>query len=269
MELKVYSKDNKEIGKKKLPSQFAEDVRADLIKRAVITVQLNSRQRYGADQEAGRRASAKLSRQRRAYRGGYGLGISRVPRKILSRNGTRFNWVGAIVASAVGGANPHSPKAEKIWAVKLNDKERKKAIRSALAAVVDSKIVGVRGHIVPANYPFVLGDDFDSITKTKEVMTSLISLGLADELDRSSIKKIRAGKGKVRGRKYKDKVGPLIVVSSDSKLLLSGKNVAGVDVVKVSNLNAALLAPGCHIGRLTLFTVKALDEMAEKKLFIQ
>lgn len=267
MELKIYSKENKETGKKALPIQFSEEVRQDLIKKAVIAVQKNSRQRYGAYADAGKRHSDKVSRQRRKYRGGYGSGTSRVPRKILSRNGTRFNWVASRSPQTVGGRSPHAPVAEKIFAVKLNDKERRKAIRSAIAATISLEIVKGRGHKAPESYPFILGDDFDAVEKTKEMITSMTALGLADELTRSSIKTIRAGKGKGRGRKYKRRIGPLIVVASDSKLIKSAKNIPGVDVVKVTDLNAAILAPGCHPGRLTLFTTKAIDEMAEKRLF--
>ena len=82
-------------GDVELPKQFDEEFRPDLIKRAVLVVQRNKRQVYGAKKDAGKRASAELSRRRRKYRGSYGAGISRVPRKILSRRGTRFYWVGA------------------------------------------------------------------------------------------------------------------------------------------------------------------------------
>ncbi|MFT4325897.1 MAG: 50S ribosomal protein L4 [Candidatus Woesearchaeota archaeon] len=268
MELKVYNKDGIEQGTKVLPVQFEEAVREDLIARAVSTIQSNARQAYGADPSAGKRHSAKLSKRRRKYRGSYGFGISRVSRKILSRNGTRFNWTAAFVGNAVGGRTPHAPTAEKNYTKKLNTKERKKAIRSALAASVDANIVSNRGHAVPKGYPFVLSDDVEALAKTKDVVAFLTKMSLTDELARAKIKKVRAGKGKSRSRRYKQRVGPLVVVSKDSALLQSANNIPGLDVVVVDKVNASLLAPGTHAGRMTFFTTKALDEMQERRLFL-
>ena len=70
--------------------------------------------------------SAKLSKRRRAYRGSYGFGISRTPRKILSKRGRRLGWVGAVAPNTVGGRRTHPPKAEKIWREEINTKERRK-----------------------------------------------------------------------------------------------------------------------------------------------
>jgi len=115
MELKILSQDNQEKGVLKLPIQFSEPVREDLIQRAVLTVEANTRQPYGTKPAAGMRHSADVSRRRRKYRGSYGHGISRVPRKVLSRRGTQMFWQGAVAPGTVGGRKAHSPKAEKIW----------------------------------------------------------------------------------------------------------------------------------------------------------
>ena len=56
---------------------------------------------------------------------------------IVLKRGTRFNWMGATAPNTVGGMQPHPPKAERIWARKINKKERRKAIRSALAASIN------------------------------------------------------------------------------------------------------------------------------------
>ncbi len=53
MELKIVNTQNKEVGKQKMPEQFEEEIRPDLIKRAVEAVQANKRQQYGADPRAG------------------------------------------------------------------------------------------------------------------------------------------------------------------------------------------------------------------------
>jgi len=95
----------------------------------------------------------------------------------------------------------------------------------------------------------------------------LLKLGLTDELERAEKKKIRAGKGKSRGRPYKKRKGPLFVVSGDCPLLKGAKNIPGIDVVEIKKLNAKLLAPGGDPARLTIFTQKALKILGEKGLF--
>ncbi len=267
MEVTIKTPANAEEGKKRLPAQFAEPVRADLIKRAVEAIWSHERQPYSSDPRAGKKASAKLSRRRRKYRGSYGHGISRVPRKILSRNGTQMNWVGAFAPGTVKGRRAHPPVASKDWEQKINDKERRKAIRSALAATVQKQVVAQRGHVLPQAFPFIVSNAFEALDKTTAVEQALLKLGLEQELQRSSRKKIRAGKGKSRGRKYRTAAGPLIVVGGDCKLLKAAKNIAGVDVAMVNRLNASVLAPGAVPGRLTLFTANAIDKLAKEKLF--
>ena len=86
-------------------------------------------------------------------------------------------------------------------------------------------------------------------------------------MERSSVKKIRAGRGKTRGRKYKTKKGPLIVVADKCALQKSAKNIPGVDITTISSVNAELLAPGYVPGRLTIFTDKAIEKLDKEKLF--
>lgn len=266
MKLPVLDKTGKEISKKELPVQFTEVIRPDLIYRAVLTVQANTRQPYGSNPDAGMMVSAKLSRRRRDYKGSYGIGIARSPRKIMSHRGTRFNWVGALAPNTVGGRRAHPPKADRIWDKKLNTKERRFALRSALSATVSKELVKKRGHILPKEFPFVLSNDIENIQKTKDVIELLYALGFKDELDRTKDKTIRAGVGKNRGRPYKIKKSVLFVVSKKCDLNKAAANVSGVDIVTPNHLNANLLAPGCSIGRLTLYTEGAIDEIAKKFL---
>ena len=138
------------------------------------------------------------------------------------------------------------------------------AIRSALAATVNKEIVTARGHRLPQQYPFIISTDFEKITKTKNLAQALQTLGFQEELTRCAIKKIRAGRGKNRGRPYKKRTGPLIVVSQDSPLLRV--NLPGIDVVLVEALNAHLLAPAAP-GRLTLYTEAAIERLRREQLF--
>ena len=255
-------------GEKELPRQFSEEYRPDLIKRSVHALQSAARQAYGASPDAGMRHSSNLSKRRRKYRGCYGFGISRVNRKILSRRGTRMFWVGAFSPQTRGGRRSHPPKSEKIFEKKINKKENRKAIRSAMSAVLNKNIVQKRGHKIPPEYPFIVDSALEKISKTSDIKKSLIDLGFTDELQRSAIKKVRAGIGKLRGRKYQRKKGILIVVGEDCPLIKSARNIPGIDIVPASSLNAHLLAPGAMPGRATLWTENAINLIKEKKLFI-
>lgn len=262
--IKSQSGQNK--GQIDFPSQFSEPIRPDLIKRAFLAIQSNKRQPYGADPDAGHKFSSKLSRRRRDYRGAYGMGISRVPRKIMTKRGTRFNWMGATAPNTVGGMQPHPPKAERIWARKINKKERRKAIRSALAASIDKELVANRGHRF-IEYPLVFETAVESVEKTKDVILFLEKIGLKDELVRASRKTQKTGIARRRGRNYKKAKGPLIVVSKNCSLMDSAKNIPGIDVIIVNDLNAESLAPGTDCGRLTLYSKDSLDIIKEKRLF--
>ena len=68
-------------------------------------------------------------------------------------------------------------------------------------------------------------------------------------------------------RRYKKKVGPLIVVS-DKCNLEKCRNLPGVEIVRIKSVNAELLAPGTEPGRLTLFTKSAIEKLGREKLFM-
>lgn len=269
IELKILDLENKEKGKIRLPKQFEEEIRPDLIKRDVLAIMSHKRQGYGASPEAGKRASAIISKRRRDYRGCYGYGISRIPRKILSRRGMRMNWQGAFAPGTVGGRQAHPPKAEKVWWQKINKKERRMAIRSAISATIKKELVEKRGHRVMDNYPFVIDSAIENIDKTKKAKDVLMRLGLEEELKRCEKKKVRAGKGKMRGRKYRKKKGPLIVVSKDCGLIKSAGNIPGINVCAIKNINAELLAPGAVPGRLTLWSRGAIELLEKERLFFK
>jgi large subunit ribosomal protein L4e len=268
MKLNTVDTKNNAKGQVELPKQFSEQVRPDLIKRAVLTLQSNQRQSYGAHPEAGKRAQAKLSRRRRKYKGSYGHGISRVPRKILSHRGTRFYWVAAVAPGTVKGRRAHPPKASKIWEEKINKKENRKAIRSAMAATMSKELVEAHGHKIPDAYPFTVSKDIETIKKAKDLKTALIGWGFEKELERGAKKKIRAGKGKARARPYKKKKSVLIVVSDACDVLKAGKNIPGIDITTVKELNAEILAPGAQAGRATLWSDAAIEKLEKEKLFI-
>lgn len=253
MKADVLGLDGKKIKNIDLPQQFNEDYNSDLINRAVLVINSNNRQPYGTMPLAGQGYSAKLSRRRRDYKGAYGKGISRVPRKTIWRRGMQFYWVGALAPGTVGGRRAHPPKATKIWKLKINDKERRKAIRSALSGVVsNSKIL-------------VLEKKFEDLKQTKDVKKVFSLLGLSID----SIKRRKAGTGKNRGRAVRYKKNPLVVVSGRCNAASSVRNLPGYDVVDVKSLNASVLTLHYGFPRPCIFTEGALELLDKEKLFLE
>ena len=249
MKVNVYTMEGEVKEEIELPAIFNEEFRPDLIKRAVISSQTARIQPWGTNPMAGKRTSAESW--------GSGRGAAMVPR---IKNGSKA----AFIPQAIGGRRAHPPRPQKVYHEKINIKERRFAIRSAVAATTNQNLVEERGHIVGnvPQLPLIIDDDFESIKKTKETREIFKSLGIFDDVSRAKKNtKIRAGKGKARGRKYKKAKGPLIVVANDKGISLGARNHAGVDVVTVENLNAELLAPGTHPGRLTVFTKSAIEKL--------
>lgn len=249
MKVNVYSIEGEVTDNVELPAIFNEEFRPDLIKRAVISAQTARVQPWGNDPMAGKRTSAESW--------GSGRGAAMVPR---IKNGSRA----AFIPMAVGGRRAHPVRAEKNHHEKINTKERRYAIRSAVAATSNKDLVGERGHRIEnvPEFPLVVEDDLSNVKTTRETREIFKKLGVYDDVIRAKEgKKIRAGRGKTRGRKYKKTKGPLLVVDNDQGISLGARNHAGVDVVSVENLNAELLAPGTHPGRLTIFTKSAVEKL--------
>ncbi len=238
-----------------LPEVFNTPYRPDLIKRAVLSEQSYKRQKQGRYLLAGRLVAATSV--------GPGRGISKIPR--THGKGTHHGNRAAFVHSARGGKLAHPPKVEKIIIEKINKKEKRFAIRSAVSSTANKELVEKRGHIVDGvkNFPIILDNKACEIKKASVVLELLDNLGLGNDLERAKEKSIRAGKGKGRGRKYKRKIGPLIVVKDDCDLIKAGRNLSGVEITKVSELRVEKLAPGTYAGRATVWTedaIKALEE---------
>ncbi|MFH1431761.1 MAG: 50S ribosomal protein L4 [archaeon] len=266
MKAQILSLDGKESGTIELPPQFQEEFRPDIIKRAFYVIQNNNRQPYGTDPEAGLRTSARFIGRRRAYGTHQNKGMHRTKR-IRSGSGYLSGRARA-VPHAVKGRKAHPPKAEKDWTQKINRKERIQAIRSAITATTNIDLVKKRNHqIENIKLPIIIDDKFERLKKTKEVKDILEKIGLKPELERIKEKKIRAGVGKTRGRKYKKKVGPLIITSGKSDFNKSAKNMIGINTVTVKSLNIELLAPGAVAGRLTIWTKSAIEELEKEKLY--
>jgi len=251
---KIFDLKGKKVGKVSLPPIFKTPARPDVIKRAVVAIQSHSFQPQGRDIFAGKRTTAESR--------GVGLGISRISR--LKERGLRA----AFVPGTVKGRTAHPPVVEKKIKKKIPRKEMRLALRSAVAATASKEIVASRGHMIDdvPDFPLVVVDEIQSLKKTKEVEETLIHLGVWPDIFRvKESRKVRAGKGKMRGRKMKQAVGPLLIIAKNEGIAEAARNLPGVDIVSVDNLNVELLAPGTHPGRLTLWTSSAFEKV--DKLF--
>lgn len=172
---------------------------------------------------------------------------------------------GAFAPQAVGGRRAHPPKVERKLIRKINKEEMKKATASAIAATANRDLVLERGHRVgDVELPIVVSDSLEKTRKAAKTKEVFKALGLWDDLLRAKGKKVRAGKGKRRGRKYRRRKSLLIVVSGDRGIKLGARNHPGVDVVTVNELGVEHLAPGTHYGRLTLYTESAIKRIKER-----
>ena len=228
----------------------------------------NSRQPYGTYKYAGLEASAWTSKRRRTYRTSYGRGISRDPRAILARIGGGFVWVARIVPHAVKGRRAHPPKPEKDWSRKINKKERRLAILSAISASGDINFISKRytksfiylkQSIDSFGLPLIVSG-LEDLKKAKEYNNLLNKFKLVDFIEYiKESKRQRSGKGKRRGRRVVKNRGILVVLSQDSEL--PSISIDGLEFTRVNELNIDKLAPGGKVGRFIIWSEKAIEDL--------
>jgi len=251
-EVDIYNLEGNTVGKIKLPKVFYVPIRKDIIRRAVLALQTSRLQPKGTDPEAGERTTAESW--------GVGRGVARVPRiKGSSR--------AALAPNVVGGRRAHPPRVEKKIKERINKKEKIVAFLSALSATANKDFVRLRGHIVDDinDLPIIVEDDLENIEKSKDLREFFKKIGLWNDVFRAYKNvRVRAGRGKMRGRKYKKPKSVLIVVSKTAPIFKAGRNFPGVEIKDVYSLNVEDLAPGGDPGRLTLFTVSAIRKIEER-----
>lgn len=240
-----------------LPKIFLIPHRPDLVKRAFLFMQTSKFQPKGASKLSGHKYSVESL--------GAGYGMARVSR---IKGGGAKRMSAAFVPFSVGGRPTHPPKPEKKIKKRLNKMEKILALLSAISMSIDPEIVSKRGHrIGKLKLPIVLSDDIQSIKKSNELKMILEKIGLKEEIERCSKKNIRAGKGKRRGRRYKRRVGPLIIVAKDDGIIKAASNIPGLEAITLDKLNILHLAPGAHPIRLLIWSESAIsniDKMLEK-----
>lgn len=261
MKSKVYDMSGNVVEEISLPEIFKADYRPDVIKRAVLAIQSKKRQPYGADKLAGKRTSAHYHGRRKYRFAMMNKEMSRIPR-IHGKIGY-MAWRARFAPHAVKGRRAHPPKPEKIWEQKINRKEIRFATISAIAATANKELVKERGHRIQTETPIIIINDFENTAKTNYIRKIIEKL-MPDEFERAQIKKIRSGRGKMRGRKYKKKKSGLIIVSGNCKALKAGKNLPGFDVVTAKDVNVELLAPGGYAGRLTIISKAGIEQLQKR-----
>lgn len=268
MKADVINLEGKVVKKIEIPESILNfKIREDLILRDFLAIQSHKRQPYGTYKWAGLRTSAHYHGRRRPFRPyvtQMGIGMARHQR-IHGKAPLHMIWEARIAPNVRKGRRAHPPRVEKDWYQKINKKEKRIAILSGIAATFNKELVLNRGHKIEELkiFPIIVVDDLQNLKKSKEVKEFLIKIGLEKELERIHKRKIRAGKGKMRGRRYKKKKGPLIVITKDNGIVKAAKNL-NIDVCNVENLNSEILAPGGHCGRLTIWTESSLLKVFEK-----
>jgi len=259
MKAKIINKDGQTGKEVELPPIFRSKIREDVCQKYVEAVKRI--QPYSPAKEAGRQkvARGRVKHARHKYRSAYGRGISRVPRKVFWRRGTQFYWQADAIPSAVGGIRAHPPKIlHFLKKLKINKKERKLGFKSAISSTANPDYVKKRYERIEKieDLPLIISSDVLKL-KTKEIL-NILKKRLGDNFVVAvQEKRKRAGKGKLRGRRYKKSAGALFVIGSKEKFKISGS-----DVKKVTELSILDFWP---LGRLTIYSEKAVEEL--NKLF--
>lgn len=247
---KVLGLDGESAGEIPLPAIFGTILRQDIIKKAALAQRSRSFQPQGRNKMAGKRTTAEGF--------GVGRGISRVPR--IGGHGP-LSGTAAFAPGTVGGRMAFPPVTDRATVRQINKKEKRMALRSAIAATASSDIVRRRGHKFDEgrNLPLVVTDEVEKLSRSVDARQFLSSVGVWDDIVRvTRSRKIKAGT-RVHA------VGPLVVVSNDTTARRALRNFEGLSVVKASDLSVEILAPGTHPGRLTIWSESALRNIAERK----
>ncbi|MFH1365344.1 MAG: 50S ribosomal protein L4 [archaeon] len=263
MKMNILDLTGKKVKQIEMPKFFLQKIREDLIAKILEAKKTN--QPYGPSPVGGKQHSASgiIVHRRHVWKSGYGKGMSRIPRKTMLRRGTQFQQVGAEVPNTRGGRRAHPPKVVSMINTKrINKKEMKFALISALSATANEKIVSKKYERLREEkiegLPFIVESKVSEL-KTKELLSSLKKI-LGEKIFELSLRKkeVRSGRGKRRGRKYKANAGLLMVVGEKEK-----PNTSAFEIKEVKSLSVGDLARG-GAGRITLYTEKAIKELEEK-----
>jgi len=249
--------DGKAVGSTHLPAVFNAPIRLDVVHHVHRDIQKNRRQPYAPAKWAGHQTSAESW--------GTGRAVARIPR--VSGGGTHRAGQGAFGNMCRGGRMFGPNKTYRRWHRKVNKNQRRYALVSSLAASASTALVFARGHRIDqiSEIPLVVSDEtIVTLQKTKAAVALLKTLKAYTDVEKViDSKKIRAGKGKLRNRRYVQRRGPLIIYNEKAPLLKAFRNIPGVQLCCVTRLNLLKLAPGGHLGRFVIWTKSAFQKLDE------
>jgi len=257
----VQSTSGEVAGQTQLPEVFSAPIRADIIQSVHTNMAKNHRQAHGVKGRGKNQAGVGGS----ALSWGTGRAVSRIPR--TKGGGSHAAGQGAYGNMCRGGHMFNPLRIWRRWHRKINLKEKRYAVKSALAASAVPALVMARGHRVDeiAEVPCVVSNDIESITKTSKAIACLKSIGAGAEVAKcKKSNKIRTGTGKMRNRRFVQRRGPLVVFNNDEGISKSFRNIPGVDICSVDRLNLLQLAPGGHLGRFVIFSEGAFQALDAK-----
>ena len=259
MKIATYTTNGTKEGEIELPLIFSTPFRRELIHKAWTNITSHKFQPQGRHPSAGQDVVADSNDPPT------GQGVSRVARAKGGGGGRQGQ--GAEVASTRGGRQAHPPIVAKVIYKKLNKKENKLALCSAIAATASKELVELRGHKIQGveTFPIIISDDIESISKANDILKILDSLKLIQDVTRLETRKSRSGQSRLRGRSKKVGKSVLFVTKDASNLSKAIGSLPGVEVRKVTDLSILDLAPGAHPIRLTVYSKSAIEEIAKIK----
>ena len=255
----TYTTSGTKDGEIELPLVFSTPYRRELIHKAFTNLNSHKFQPQGRHPTAGMDVVADSNDPPT------GQGVSRVARARGGGGGRQGQ--GAEVASTRGGRQAHPPIVEKVIYKKLNKKERKLALCSAIAATASKELVESRGHKIEGieSFPIIVSDDIESVSKTSDMVKILDSLKLTPDVKRLESRKSRSGKSLLRGRSKKVGKSVLFVTKDSSQLSKAIGALPGVEARNAKELSVLDLAPGSDPIRLTVYSKSAIEEIAKIK----
>lgn len=251
----VYSEKNESTGTHvKLPAVLKAPIRIDLINFVHTNMRKNRRQPYAVNRYAGHQTSAESW--------GTGRAVARIPR--VRGGGTHRSGQGAFGNMCRGGRMFAPTKVWRRWHRRTNINQKRYAICSAIAATSIPALVMSKGHCIMGTpeVPLVVADGIQDYKKTKEAVRFLKCFKAWEDIKKvyKSHRK-RAGKGKMRNRRFVKRLGPCIIYDKDNGLKRAFRNIPGVTLMNVAKLNLIRLAPGGHVGRFCIWTESAFRKL--------
>jgi len=252
--ISVFNEQGEVSGQVTLPAVFKAPIRPDVVHFVHSNMAKNSRQPYAVHKHAGHQTSAESW--------GTGRAVSRIPR--VRGGGTHRSGQAAFGNMCRGGRMFAPTKTWRKWHHRINQKQRRYAVCSALAASTIPALLMARGHKIEQvpEVPVVCTNAIESLTKTKAAVALLKQLNAYDDVEKcQNSKQIRAGKGKMRNRRYVMRRGPLVIYNEDHGIKQAFRNLPGVELISVDRLNLLKLSPGSHLGRFCIWSEGAFQKL--------